>query len=78
MTADEISRLFDLLKDKVLLSEQGCSFTVCVQKVNGELLTLDNNLRKSAITKSVISKSHLWVFDLIIDEQKNTLAELYE
>ena len=70
LSTDEISQVNDLQMEKPQLSEQDCSAIVCAQKVKGELLTSDNNLRKFAKTKSVVVRGHLWVFDLMIVEQK--------
>ena len=74
LSADEISQVIDLQLEKPQLSEQDCSAIICAKKVNGELLTSDNNLRKFAKTKNVVVRGHLWVFDLMIDEQKITGA----
>jgi len=74
LSAEELIQIIALQKEKPQLSEQDCSAIVCAQKVNGELLTSDNNLRKFATTKSVIVRGHLWIFDLMISEQKITGA----
>jgi len=72
LSAEELSQAIELQMEKPQLSEQDCSAIVCAKKVNGELLTSDNNLRKFAKTKNVVVRGHLWVFDLMILEQKIT------
>jgi predicted nucleic acid-binding protein len=65
---DELMLIGELLSEKPQLSEQDCSAIICALKVNGELLTSDNPLRKFAKSKQLIVRGHLWVFDQLVEQ----------
>jgi len=65
---DELMLIGDLQSEKPQLSEQDCSAIVCALKVNGELLTSDNTLRKFAASRKMIVRGHLWVFDQLVEQ----------
>jgi len=60
---EELIQVAELQAQKPQLSEQDCSAVVCALKVNGDLLTSDNTLRKFATSLKMIVRGHLWVFD---------------
>ncbi|MEY3499600.1 MAG: hypothetical protein RL308_1269 [Bacteroidota bacterium] len=80
-TDDELITIGILQVEKPALSEQDCSAIVSAQKVDGALITSDNNLRKFATVKKVEVRGHLWVFDLMIAQATITgemaLEKLY-
>lgn len=69
LSADELFEVVALQTEKPQLSEQDCSAIVCAVKINGDILTSDNNLRKFAKTKGVSIKGHLWIFDRLVEHQ---------
>lgn len=84
-TGQELVDIFLLQAEKPQLSQQDCSAIVCAQKVKGNLLTSDNNLRKFATSKKLTVCGHLWILDRMIEQQTLTattailkLAELRE
>jgi hypothetical protein len=66
---EEIVEITKLQAQKPKLSEQDCSAIVCAQKVKGELLTSDNNLRKFAQAKKMVVRGHLWIFDQLVEHK---------
>ncbi|UKJ06147.1 hypothetical protein [Solitalea lacus] len=51
-TEEELISISLFQMEKPQLSEQDCSAMVCARKVDGNLLTSDNNLRKFASSKN--------------------------
>jgi predicted nucleic acid-binding protein len=74
LTDEELIDIALLQAQKTQLSTQDCSTIVCAQKIKGELLTSDNNLRKFAASKQLTVRGHLWVFDQLVAECKITGA----
>lgn len=68
-TDDELIEIAMLQAQKTQLSEQDCSAIVCAQKLSGDLLTSDNTLRKFAITKKLVVRGHLWIFDQLVNSK---------
>lgn len=66
LTEQEIIKILLLQAERPQLSEQDCSAIVCAQKLNGDLITSDNTLRKFAITKAINVRGHLWVLDILV------------
>lgn len=64
---DELMLIGELQSEKPQLSEQDCSAIVCAMRLNGELLSSDNSLRKFAKLKQLIVRGHLWVFDQLVE-----------
>ncbi len=71
-TDDELITIAMLQIEKPALSEQDCSAIVSAQKVDGALITSDNNLRKFATVKKVEVRGHLWVLDLMVGQKTIT------
>ena len=65
-TDEELITIALLEAEKPALSQQDCSAIVSAQKVDGELITSDGNLRKFAATKNITVRGHLWVLDLMV------------
>ena len=63
---EELIQIVELQTEKPQLSEQDCSAVVCARKVNGELLTSDNTLRRFAVSRNMIVRGHLWLLDQIV------------
>lgn len=63
---DEMIMIGELQSEKPQLSEQDCSAIICTNKVNGELLTSDNILRKFALSRQMTVRGHLWVLDQLV------------
>jgi hypothetical protein len=66
---DELMLIGELQSEKPQLSEQDCSAIICALKVNGELLTSDNTLRKFAASRKMLVRGHLWVFDQLVEHK---------
>ncbi|HMM11150.1 MAG TPA: hypothetical protein PKE03_03540 [Bacteroidales bacterium] len=66
---DELRLIGELQSVKPQLSEQDCSAIVCAIKLNGELLTSDNTLRKYALSRKMMVRGHLWVFDQLVEQK---------
>lgn len=69
-TNEELITIGMLQLEKRALSLQDCSTIVASQKVSGELLTSDGNLRKFAVSKSLTVRGHLWILDQMVIEEK--------
>jgi predicted nucleic acid-binding protein len=74
LSENELIDIIVLQSEKPQLSEQDCSSIVCTRKVRGELLTSDNTLRKYAVSKDIIVRGHLWIFDHMIEQQTITVT----
>ncbi len=66
---DELILIGELQSEKPQLSVQDCSAIFCALKVNGELLTSDNTLRKFAASRKMLVRGHLWVFDQLVEQR---------
>ncbi len=66
--AEDISRIVEIQEEKPQLSEQDCSAFICAIKVEGELLTSDNTLRRFAVSQNMIVRGHLWMFDQMVEQ----------
>ena len=64
---NELLMIGEIQSEKPQLSHQDCSAIVCALKVNGELLTSDNTLRKYAASRNMPVIGHLWVFDQMVE-----------
>lgn len=64
---EELMQVAEMQAQKPQLSEQDCSAIVCAKKVNGDLLTSDNTLRKFATSLEMTVRGHLWVFDQLVE-----------
>lgn len=64
---EELIQIVELQQQKPQLSEQDCSAIVCAGKVNGELLTSDNTLRRFAVSRKMIVRGHLWLLDQLVE-----------
>lgn len=69
LAEDELLTLMSLVSEKPQLSPQDCSALFCAQKMQGELITSDNNLRKFATSKKIIVHGHLWVLDMLFESK---------
>lgn len=70
LSPDDLIEINELQKEKPQLSIQDFSAVVCSKKVNGAIITSDNNLRKFASTKNIQVLGHLWVFDKMVESGK--------
>ncbi len=71
-TNEELITMAILQNEKPVLSQQDCSAIVSAKKVNGELITSDGNLRKFATHKNIIVRGHLWILNLMVEQNKIT------
>lgn len=71
-TEVEVVEILLMQAEKPQLSPQDCSAVVCAQKVKGNLLTSDNNLRKFAASRKLTVCGHLWVLDRMVEQQTLT------
>jgi predicted nucleic acid-binding protein len=67
---EELETLFMVQQEKPQLSQQDCTALFCAQKLKGTLLTSDKNLRQFAIGKKVDVHGHLWILDLMVEQQQ--------
>jgi predicted nucleic acid-binding protein len=67
-TEQEVVDILLMQAEKPQLSQQDCSAVVCAQKVNGNLLTSDNTLRKFAMAKKLTVCGHLWILDRMVEQ----------
>ena len=70
--AEELESLFVLQEEKPQLSQQDCTALLCAQKLKATLLTSDKNLRQFAMAKKVTVHGHLWILDLMVEQQQLT------
>jgi predicted nucleic acid-binding protein len=68
----ELETLFVLQEEKPQLSQQDCTALFCAQKLKGTLLTSDRTLRQFAFSKKVAVHGHLWLLDLMVEQQQLT------
>jgi predicted nucleic acid-binding protein len=68
----ELETLFVLQEEKPQLSQQDCTALFCAQKLKGTLLTSDKTLRQFAFSKKVAVHGHLWLLDLMVEQQQLT------
>jgi len=73
-TDEELITMAMMQLEKPALSQQDCSAIVSAQKVDGALITSDNNLRKFAAVKKLEVRGHLWVLDLMVEQTTITGA----
>jgi predicted nucleic acid-binding protein len=68
----ELETLFVLQEEKPQLSQQDCTALFCAQKLKGTLLTSDKTLKQFASSKKVAVHGHLWLLDLMVEQQQLT------
>ena len=69
LDGDEMMEIFILQSEKRQLSIQDCSAIVCAQKVDGDLITSDKNLRNFAKAKNIAVRGHLWCLDEMVKQE---------
>lgn len=69
MSPKDLEIIRTVERSKPTLSQQDCSAYYQAKEKQGTLITSDNSLRKFAESKTVDVHGHLWIFDIMIEQQ---------